>query len=307
MEATAIRAPLAGLRSLLATGLGHSAGTFMARLSAYNRPMPTVPWRLVPDHDAPDTGNVLVEATVHGRPYELKLDSAAPRTGLVTDDYLAALPARGRHSSGGASGQTEHGDLVMVPALSAGDLATGPVTVVRAKPFPGRQHLLGLDLIGQHCCEFRFSSAELRLSESPDARACLDLQRGRSGHIYLDLVWGAISASAVWDCGSSITLIDAAFAATYPERFEPAGEATGTDATGATVCTPLVTMDGPVIAGVHFAPSTGAIFDLTAMNQGVDLPVTVIAGVPLLRQADWLFDLPAGRYAPPRPAPSCPP
>jgi hypothetical protein len=66
------------------------------------------------------------------------------------------------------------------------------------------------------------------------------------------------------------------------------------------VSTPLVTMDGPVIAGVQFAPSTAAIFDLSAMNPGTDRPVNAIAGVPLLRQADWLFDLPAGRYAPPQ-------
>lgn len=62
-------------------------------------------------------------------------------------------------------------------------------------------------------------------------------------------------------------------------------------------------MDGPVIAGVQFAPSTAAIFDFSPMNQDVDLPMNVIAGVPLLRQADWLFDLPAARYAAPQLAP----
>lgn len=259
-----------------------------------------IPWRLVPDGDAADTGNILIEATVDRRPYRLKLDSAALRTELVTDDYLAALPASGQHSSAGASGQREHSDVVAIPGLTTGDLTTGPVPVVRVDSFPGRQHLLGLDLIGHHCCEFRFSSAELRLSDSPDAQASLDLRQGGPGHIYLDLAWGPASATTVWDSGASITVVDAAFASAHSALFTPAGETAGTDATGATVSTPLVTMDGPMIAGVQFAPSTAAILDLSAMNEIVNLPMSVIAGVPLLRQADWLFDLPAWRYAPPR-------
>jgi hypothetical protein len=263
--------------------------------------MLTIPWSVTPDGDAQDTGNVLVEATVDRRPYRLLLDSASPRTELVTDEYLASLPVAGQHSSGGSLGQRQHSDVVTIPGLSAGELTTGPVAIVRAEPFPGRQHLLGLDLLGQHCCEFRFSSAALWLTSSPDTRTSLELQRGRSGHIYLDLAWAGVTASTVWDCGASITLVDEAFASAHPALFSRAGETVGTDATGATVSTPLVTMEGPVIAGVQFAPSTAAIFDLTAMNQAAaDLPVKVIAGVPLLRQGDWLFDLPAARYAPPR-------
>lgn len=262
--------------------------------------MLTIPWRLVPDGDAPDTGNLLVHATVDCRSYCLLLDSAALRTELVTDEHLAVLPASGQHSSGGASGQREHSDVVTIPGLTAGDLTTGPISVVRAEPFPGRQHLLGLDLIGQHCCDFRFTSAELWLSDSPDARAGLDLLQGGPGHIYVELAWGTASATTVWDSGSSITVVDSAFASAHPALFRPAGKTVGTDATGATVSTTLVTMDGPVIAGVQFAPSTAAIMDLGAMNEGVDLPMSLIAGVPLLRQADWLFDLPARRYAPPR-------
>jgi hypothetical protein len=249
---------------------------------SYDQRTPAIPWRLAPDGDAPDTGNLLVQATIDGRSYCLNLDSAALRTELVTDEHLAALPASGRRSSGGAAGQREHSDIVTIPGLTVGDLRTGPVQVVRADPFPGRLHLLGLDLIGQHCCDFRFTSAELWLSDSPDIRAGLDLTRSGSGHIYLDFAWATASATTVWDSGSSITLVDAVFAAVHPDLFTAAGEATGTDATGATVTTPLVTMDGPVIAGVQFAPSTAAILDLSAMNDGLDLPMSVIAGIPLL-------------------------
>lgn len=267
---------------------------------SYDQPVLKVPWKLVPDGEAPDTGNILVDGTVGGRPYRLKLDSASARTELVTDDCLATLPVAGQHVYGGAFGRQQQGDVVTIAGLIAGDLTTGPFPVVRAEPFPGRQHLLGLDVLGSHCCEFSFSSAELRLLDSPEPGACLELRRGRSGHIYLDLAWGAATAATVWDCGSSITVVDEKFASDHPELFSPAGEAVGTDATGASVSTPLVTMNGPVVAGVRFAPSTAAIFDLSAVNRDLDLPMTVIAGVPLLRQADWLFDLPASRYAPPR-------
>jgi hypothetical protein len=41
------------------------------------------------------------------------------------------------------------------------------------------------------------------------------------------------------------------------------------------------------------------VIDLSPVNQAMEIPMTVIAGYPLLRQANWLFDFPAARFTPP--------
>ena len=257
-----------------------------------------IPLTIVPDDEVPDGGDVLVDGIIAGHPYRFRLDSGAARTELVTDDYLSALPAAGQHVSAGVFGQQESSDVITIPGLQAGELSTGPVEVVRVAAGAGRQHLIGMDLLVQYCCEFRFAGRLLVLSAA--ARTGLDVRLDRGNHVYLDLEWDGVTVSACWDSGAGISAVDQAFAAAHPGLFTPAGESTGTDSTTTQASAPLMTMAGPVIGGVQFAPSTVAVIDLGPVNAGLEIPLTVIAGYPLLRQADWLFDFPARRLAAPR-------
>jgi hypothetical protein len=59
-------------------------------------------------------------------------------------------------------------------------------------------------------------------------------------------------------------------------------------------------MSGPMIAGVQFGPSLAAVIDMAPMNHGLQYPMDMIVGYPTYRQAEWLFDVPARRWQPPR-------
>ncbi len=261
--------------------------------------MLNIPLVIVPDDEAADVGDVLVDASVAGQHYRLRLDTAAARTELVADGYLAALQACGQYSSAGLFGQQQVSDIVTIPDLTVGDLATGPMRVVRAGAADGRQHLLGMDVLSQYCCRFTFEASMVELTESPAAEADVDLHIDSRNHIYLDLSWDGVSARACWDSGAGISVVDQAFASSHPELFTPAGSGDGTDSAGVRASTPLLTMAGPVIAGVQFAPSAVAVIGLGQVSQRTEIPMTVIAGYPLLRQANWLFDFPSARFAPP--------
>jgi hypothetical protein len=258
-----------------------------------------IPMAIQPDPEDPGCADVLVDATIAGRPYRLRLDTGAARTELVADDYLATLPSNGSHTSHGAFGGAETQDVITIPDLVIGQFAAAFTDVVRAAAAPGRSSLLGMDLLGLYCCEFRFDSEVLVLTGSPALQASLPLRLSERGHLYVDLSWSEVTATGCWDSGSGITVVDKGFAYSHPELFNEVGTSTGTDSTGTTIQTPTYAMTGPLIGGTQFGSSLVAVIDMTAMNQGLSNPVDLIVGYPLYRQANWLFDVPARRWSAP--------
>ena len=83
----------------------------------------------------------------------------------------------------------------------------------------------------------------------------------------------------------------------HPELFEEIGPSTGTDSSGSQAQTPLLQMAGPVIGHRAFTAHRAVAVDLSAVNAGLEYPMDLILGYPTLRQADWLFDFPAKRWA----------
>jgi hypothetical protein len=260
---------------------------------------------VIPDRDTPGCADIKIDITVAGRPYRCELDTGAPRTTLVADEYLASLPVTGRERSGGAFAARDE-DLVTIPGLTAGPLTAGPLSagpldVARIEPGPHRSSVLGMDVLGRHCLLFRFAAGVLELAESPSPAADLPLTVGDRGHLYVELSWDGVTASACWDSGAGITLVDAAFRRAHPDLFTPAGTTPGTDSTGTrSEETPVYLMAGPVIGGVPFGSSLVAVIDMGPMNRGLTDPMDVIAGYPTYRQADWLFDVPARRWGAPQ-------
>jgi hypothetical protein len=216
----------------------------------------------------------------------------------VSDEYLAALPASGQDSSAGAfSARTD--DLVRIPGLAIGAEVTGALDVARIAPSPGRSSLLGMDVLGRYCCRFRFDAGLLELRASPETAATDPLRVDDRGHLYVEPKWNEIGASACWDSGAGITLVDEGFYLAHPDLFEAAGSATGSDNSGHRAQTSVHVMAGPVIAGVQFGPSLAAVLDMSPMNDGLQYPMDMIIGYPACRQADWLFNVPARRWQPP--------
>jgi gag-polyprotein putative aspartyl protease len=253
-----------------------------------------------PDPDDPNCADIMVDAGIAGRPYRLRLDTGAARTQLVADDYLAGLPTRVGQTSAGAFGQPRYADVITVSDLTIGGLAVPRLDVVRVDS-PGQQHLLGMDVLRDHCCEFRFD-AELLVVDGPVAgRTSLDLQLDDRGHVCVQLSWGAVAAVGCWDSGAGITVVNRAFYRLHPQLFTGAGRSTGTDSTGAQFSTSTCTLAGPRIGGVELGSSKVAVIDMSPMNRDLEFPLDLIIGYPLLHQANWLFDFPVRRWAPPEP------
>jgi Aspartyl protease len=261
--------------------------------------MTQVPIIVVADPDTPGCADVKVDIEVDGRRYRCELDTGAARTTLASDEYLASLPACGSDRSARAfSARTD--DLVTILGLAVGPLSVGPVEVARVPAGPDQRCLLGMDVLGRYCCRFRFDAGILELTDSPDPAATLPLQVSDRGHLYVTPRWAGISASACWDSGAGITLVDQSFHRAHPHLFAEAGTTVGRDGSGASFETPVYLMSGPMIGGVQFGPSLAAVIDMSAMNHGLQYPMDMIVGYPTYRQAEWLFDVPGRGWQAPR-------
>jgi hypothetical protein len=161
-----------------------------------------------------------------------------------------------------------------------------------------------MDILAGACCRFDLAHQRLYIEASPRPEANLPLIMDERKHCYVELDWTGAQAQACFDTGAGLTIIDQALIDKHPRLFEPAGTSTGTDATGASVETPLFLMAGPVIGGAQFTAHTVAAIDLAPVNAILDLPMDLILGYPTIRQASWIFDFPARRWSLSRVAPN---
>ena len=258
--------------------------------------MPQLPLIIQPDPDDPDCANIMVDGTVAGRPYRFILDTGAARTQLEADEYTRTLPAvPGETSSGVFAARSD--PVVTVTDVAVGPLRAATLDVARVSPGPQPRNLLGMDVLRRYRCLFRLEAAVLDVGAVAGYQADHDLRTGSRGHVYVDVHWPGVTAQACWDTGAGITIVNRDFWLAHPLLFEEAGTATGTDATGATLQTPVVVMAEAVIGGRPFGRHRAAVVDLSHANSTIELPMDLILGYPTLRQADWLFDFPAGRWA----------
>lgn len=260
--------------------------------------MRQVPVIIEPEPDDPGAAAVLVDGTVAGRPYRFILDTGAARTQLAADDYTAALPVVGREDSSGALGGRSADPLVAVTNLAVGPLRAARLEVTRDDGGgPGIRNVLGMDVLGSHCCHFRLDAGVLDLEPPPGGQVYSSLLTARRGHAYVDLRWPGVTARACWDTGSSVTVVNRDFWLGHPGLFKEIGSSAGTDNHGVRADTPVLMMAGPVIGARAFAPHRVVAADLSGVNRAAQYPMDLIAGYPTLRQADWLFDFPAKRWA----------
>jgi gag-polyprotein putative aspartyl protease len=251
------------------------------------------------DADDPESIGVLAAGSVAGHKLIFRLDTGAARTHVAAVGQLAEqLPTRSARSAG-VFGQVAAQQIVTARDLNVGDLTIPELDVARVPA--DEQNLLGMDVLGGYCCRFRFDAGLLELSASSAAGADLELTLDERRHPYVELAWEDVTASACWDSGASITVVDEAFRSRHPGLFAAAGSSTGTDPTGAILSTPLFTMAGPAIGGVPFPAARVAVVDLGPMNRELQYPMDVIVGAPTIRQANWVFDFPARRWAAPQP------
>lgn len=257
-----------------------------------------VPLIIEPDPADPGCATVLVTGTVAGRPYRFILDTGAARTQLAADEYTGAQPVVAQDTSSGAFGGSMADQIVTVTDVVIGPLRAATLEVVRAPSGgPGPGSVLGMDVLGRYACHFRLGAGVLEVEAGPCARADQDLLLGPRGHPYVGVHWPGVTAWACWDTGAGTTVVNRNFWLANPGLFELTGTSTGTDSTGAQAETPELRMAGPVIGQRAFSAHSAVAVDLSGANAGLAYPMDLILGYPTLRQADWLFDFPARRWA----------
>lgn len=249
-----------------------------------------------PDTDEPEAASVYVDGTINGREYRFLLDTGAARSGVINDDYTATLSTVGSHQSSGAFGSGSE-DLVTVDHLALGPISKRDMTLTRSVPGPGTQTLIGMDVLRGAVCHFLFDEHRLSFPAVINLTQIMEpLWVDAKYHPYLRVDYGGMSASAVWDTGASLTVVDRAFLDRSAAYFTPAGQSTGTDARGTQVETPMFIMSAATMGGYVFPPHRVAVVDLAPVNASLERPMDLILGYSTYRWANWLFDFPRQQW-----------
>jgi hypothetical protein len=256
----------------------------------------TVSLVIEPDPDDPGCADVMVDGMLDGRPYRFVLDTGGARTYVVADDFLTALTGSGAVRSAGVFAPNRNA-MVRVSELVVGPVRATDVEVALIEAAqPGARNLLGMDVLKNFQCHFRFDSATLVIDDAVGADGMRPLLMDDASHPYVEVTWPGVTANSVWDSGAGITIVDRAFWSEHRGLFEDLGSSVGTDSTGAQVETQTYTVAAPRIGGQQFDPHKVAVVDLSEPNSKLDRPMDMILGYPALRQANWLFDFPRRQW-----------
>jgi predicted aspartyl protease len=252
-----------------------------------------------PDAEDADAAEVFVDGAIGGRPYRFLLDTGAARSCVLYDDYIAMFASVGTDTSSGVFAGGSR-DLVNASSLTLGSISRTNFTLVRAaQGDTGTQNLIGMDLLKDLRCHFRFDERRVIVDEGEaeeDSAVFEELFLGQRGHPYVPVQLGDVIASAVWDTGASMTVVDTNFIARTPGFFPAAGHSTGTDSTGAQQETPMYMMAAATIGGYTFPTQRVAAVDLSRLNATLERPMDLIVGYNAYSKARWLFDFPRRRW-----------
>jgi hypothetical protein len=157
-----------------------------------------------------------------------------------------------------------------------------------------------MDLLKDHCFHFFFAESRVAVDppyESGPGYPLQDLFLGSRFHPYVPVRFGEREASAVWDTGAGITVVDLGLIRENPDHFQEEGRSRGTDSGGAQMDTPMFLMTGMTIANHLFPPHRVAGVDLGPVNATTETRMDLTLGYSTLSKADWLFDFPRKKWA----------
>lgn len=260
--------------------------------------MNKVAFFLRPDEDDPDAAVILVDGSVGGFSYRFLLDTGAATSSIVCDEYTSSFVQVEKRNTSGVLGTSDQ-ELVRVPNIEFGPIKKQNVLLYRAQAIPPVEaNIIGMDFLKDFCCHFFFDEQKILLQqESALPLSFQELRMDKAFHPYVTLHFGETKAAAVWDTGSSLTLVDMSFLQKYPALFQELSPSQGTDATGAQGETPLFLMTAPQMGNTLLSPMKVAGVDLSRVNSRTNIPLDMILGYTTLRQANWVFDFPRHQWA----------
>jgi len=238
-----------------------------------------------------------VDGSVGDEPLRFLIDTGAATCSVPLTTTTHALPTVAADDGRGVSGTITGDDLVILPTLAFGGVSKHAIRASRFVDHPHRRPLLGMNALSDHCCHFRFRDNALDIDEHlPELHSIHRLETYPGGQPMITARFASHTALACWDTGASLTVVDAGFARTHPSLLQIGDSTEGIDSTGALVPGMRARMAECIIGRVNFAASACVIVDLDPVNMGLDTPMAMILGAPLLRQANWYFDFPSAQW-----------
>lgn len=229
-----------------------------------------------------------VEVEANGVPITMLLDTGAARSSVPYRAEFASLPHVGVSKSHGALGGQRPDALVRLDSLRAGPFVSTDL-VVSVEP-DGWAHppVLGMDVLGDRSCWFRFGAGVLDVDAAP-AGDLMSLRTEPHQMPGVELNWDGVSARAGWDTGAGITLVDEAWATAHPDLVTILPEiGHGTDSSGTTGSGHKARLASCRVGDVTFPEQDCGVVDLSFFKGGL----VAFAGLPLIAHTDWYMDFP---------------
>jgi hypothetical protein len=254
--------------------------------------MNSLPITISADPNYDSALQAFVEVEANGVPVTMLLDTGAARSSVPHQAEFASLPTVGVSKSHGALGGQRPDPLVRLDSLCAGPFVSTDL-VVSVEP-EGWEHppVLGMDVLGDRSCWFRFSAAVIEV-DAPPPPGLLALHTGAHQMPGIELCWDGVSTRAGWDTGAGITLADVTWAKAHPDVVTILPEiGHGTDSSGVTSSGNKARIASCRIGDVTFPAQDCGLPDLSFFKGAL----VVFAGLPLILHVDWYMDFPGRRW-----------
>lgn len=253
-----------------------------------------------PDEDDIDAAEVYVDGIIDGRKYRFILDTGAAKTFVQFDEYTSKFNSIQKNNSSGVFADIKD-DLITVPYIKLGPISKSDFILARSSQnYSKIQNLIGMDLLKNFCLHFLFDENRVLVDSSKGINYYKNAQElilGEKFHPYIEVQFKELKATAVWDTGAGITVVNIKFIKKNPSFFEEIGKSKGTDSTGAKLETPMFTMQKIVIDNIEFPSHVVAGVDLSHINSTTEIPMDLILGYSTISKANWIFDFPNKKWA----------
>ncbi len=239
-----------------------------------------------------EEGSVLpfVQLNVDGVEESFLLDTGAADSSVVENEHTRSYESLGIAESVGASGIAAQADLIEPKTIEMGNrILYRP----RLKRLGGRRSILGMDILQNFILEIDLAGQELSLLRSlPQTGSPLSLRRLPRGHLILPVNLGrSEAASALFDTGADVCVVDMKYVKAHPELFRHLRSEDGVDGNGNTISSETYLCPSLTVGELELHDVEMAAFEFSETFRGSLQGVPIILGNNVSRHARWFVDV----------------